>query len=74
MAPPANLFALLDDSGNEDAAPVVAKEEAKKAPPAPAGKAEGARACCPGQTRVCAHMLLGERRAAASRRGATRAR
>ena len=34
--PPANLFSLLDDDGNGDAAPVVKKEEPKKAPPAPA--------------------------------------
>jgi hypothetical protein len=38
MSRPANLFSLLDESGNGDAAPVVKKEEPKKAPPAPAGK------------------------------------
>jgi hypothetical protein len=38
-----NLFALLDENGEADAAPVVKKEEPKKAPPAPAGKNDGAR-------------------------------
>jgi len=46
MAPPSNLFELLDDNGNGDAAPVVKKEEPKKAPPAPAGK-DGAPAAAP---------------------------
>jgi hypothetical protein len=46
MAPPSNLFELLDDNGNGDAAPVVKKEEPKKAPPAPAGK-DGAPPAAP---------------------------
>ena len=53
--PPANLFSLLDDDGNGDAAPVVKKEEPKKAPPAPAkdGAWRQHGVAYPGSTRVC---------------------
>ena len=64
--PPANLFSLLDDDGNGDAAPVVKKEEPKKAPPAPAKDgalgAQRSRSSVPGFTQQAPPCAAARRR------------
>ena len=64
MAPPANLFDLLDADGNGDAAPEAKKPEVKKAPPAPAAK-DGARPRRPPGACTHAHSRVGRHAAAA---------